>query len=667
MSSLGPSPRTTSPSGGHARWLPVLIAVLALPVLAGAVADPAAADEEPPEWGNATRGNATTIDVYLYDDGTLDTGTIDAGDFSLSAGRVANVSVASVNASGANRTGARVSLLLERKVDVDNVTVSLSNTASITDEAGNELPDEDVTATGMDSVVPKYKSFEVRRVSNSTAEIVVEMHEPLSDLTISVGGAELDTLNISGFSERAGTTATYTRRYTFPVEGRYSLLLMRAVDRNGNENRFGRQRTFRYDGTAPNVTVEGPTNATVGEPVNFSAANSTDDNGIDSVRWYLGRGTILTGERISVAFATPGTHEVEARVTDPMGNTATVTRVVTVTGNGSGGTVTVSRQNATAATARINATGRPQRVEAPDGPLLGDGNVTLERVMASFPANESVRVAVRAGQVPSSFAAGTDSDGVGRFDVDHDAPAEDVTFTFAVDRTAIEAAGGTPASVALFREQGDWNALETTVVSRGPSQVVYRARSPGLSTFVVGVANDTATDEPQTPESTPEASSDASTAEDQPRARETGEPEISVTNATADPTTVAPGERVVLTVELRNRGTATGDHRVLVAVNGSIVTSRTVTVPPGEARTTAFVPDVSENATGDLTVDGRPVATVTGDSGGGLPIPALPSVSLPNPLSLWPDGLVGTVLGALVGLVVTVYGVLKALAIYLGY
>jgi len=251
--------------------------------------------------------------------------------------------------------------------------------------------------------------------------------------------------------------------------------------------------------------------------------------------------------------------------------------------------------------------------------------------------------------------------------VDHDAPAEDVTFTFAVDRTAIDAAGGTPAGVALFRRQGDWTELETTVVSRGPSQVVYRARSPGLSTFVVGVANDTTTDESQTPESTPDAGADASTADEAAQPRETGEPEISVTNATADPTTIAPGERVVLTVELRNRGTATGDHRVLVAVNGSIVTSRTVTVPPGETRTTAFVPDVSGNATGDLTVDGRPVATVTGDSGGGLPIPAMPSMSIPNPLSLWPDGLVGTVLGALVGVVVTVYGVLKALAIYLGY
>lgn len=664
MSSLGPCPRTAPPSRERTRWLPVLVAVLALPVLAGMVADPVAADDDPPEWGNATRGNATTIDVYLYDDGTLDTGTIDAGDFSLTAGRVANVSVSSVNASGANRTGARVSLLLERKVDADNVTVSLSNTASITDEAGNELPDEDVTATGMDAVVPKYKSFEVRRVSNSTAEIVVEMHEPLSALTVSVGGAELDTLNISQFSERVGTTATYTRRYTFPVEGQYSLLLMRAVDQNGNENEFGRQRTFRYDGTAPTVTVEGPTNATVGEPVNFSAANSTDDNGIASVRWYLGRGTILTGERIAVAFATPGTHEVEARVTDPMGNTATVTRVVTVTGDG--GTVTVTRPNATAATASINATGRPQRIEASDGPLLGDENVTLERLVGSFPANESVRVAVHAGRVPSSFAAATDSAGVGRFDVDHDAPAGDVTVTFAVDRTAIDAAGGTPTSVALFRRQGDWNALETTVVSRGPSQVVYRARSPGLSTFVVGVANDTATDEAQTPEPTPEAESGASTDDGPSQARETGEPEIVVTNATADPTTVAPGERIVLTVELRNRGTATGDHRVLVAVNGSILTRRTVTIPPGETRTTAFTPDVSGNATGELTVDGRPVATVTGDSGG-LPIPALPSVSLPNPLSLWPDGLVGMALGALVGLTVTVYGVLKALAVYLGY
>jgi hypothetical protein len=40
---------------------------------------------------------------------------------------------------------------------------------------------------------------------------------------------------------------------------------------------------------------------------------------------------------------------------------------------------------------------------------------------------------------------------------------------------------------------------------------------------------------------------------------------------------------------------------------------------------------------------------------------------LSSPLVLWPGGIVGTVLGALVGTVVAVYGVLEALPTYPGY
>ena len=66
---------------------------------------------------------------------------------------------------------------------------------------------------------------------------------------------------------------------------------------------------------------------------------------------------------------------------------------------------------------------------------------------------------------------------------------------------------------------------------------------------------------------------------------------------------------------------------------------------------------------------GTSVANVSEASGGSLLPASVAGVlgGLPNPLALWPGGLVGTVLGALVGLVAVVYGVLKALAIYLGY
>ena len=669
MSATGHA-RETPPSGGRRRrWFPLLAVLLLFPLLiAVASGTVAAEDTESPEWGNATRGNATTIEVSLYDDGgSVDTSTIQAADFELTAGRVENVSVTSINASGANRTGVRVSLLLEKKVDTDNVTVSLRDSGSITDEAGNELPHKSVTVTGMDAVVPKYQSFDVDRVNSSTARISVGIHEPIQQLRVSVGGPSIDTLNISGFTERIGNTITYTREYTLPEEGEYSFLLMSVTDENGNENSFGRQETFLYDDSAPNVTVTGPDNATIGESVTLSAAETTDDQGVDSVRWQVGSETILTGENITVAFASPGTHEVTVTAADPLGNTKTVTRVVSVMGNGTTGNVTVRQQNATVANVSVNGTGQTQRIQPPAGALVTGQNGTLERLAVSFPRNESATLTIRSRQPTPAFAAATGHTGVSRFDVDNGSvQAADATFTFTVDRDTLAAVGADPDAVTLFRKDDGWTPLATAIAGRSESHIVYRADSPGLSTFVVGVEQTAA---PDTAAETTATDSETSTAEPETTetpTEEAGKPDIVVTNATAVPSVLGPGDRTVITVELENRGTASGDQNVIVSLNTSILTTRTVTVPAGETRMTEFARPIPENSTGELTVNGRRVGNVTSDDGG-LPIPALPSIGLPNPLSLWPDGIVGTVLGGLLGVAVGLYGVLKALAIYLGY
>ncbi|WP_336339025.1 PKD domain-containing protein [Haloarcula brevis] len=662
MRTTGGSRETAGSAGRQRRWLPLLVLLVTVSLVAPmAPAVAAAEDTEPPEWGNATRGDDTTIELTLYDDTSINTNTIQADDFRLTAGRVENVSVSSASAPDSNKSGARVSLLLADRIDQNNVTVGLSATGNITDGAGNELPDESVTVTGMDSVTPKYRDFNVTRVNSSTAEIVVETHERLRQLRISVGGPSLDSLNISGFTERTGNSATYTREYTFTEEGEYSLLLMSVTDRNGNNNSFSRQRTFLYDGSAPNVTVAGPGNATVGEQVTFSAAGTTDDQGVESIRWQVGGDTILTGENITVAFASPGSHEVTATATDPFGNTGRETRIVSVGGPGAGGNVTVRRVNATTANASVNGTGRPQRIQPDSGALVSGQNGTLLRLSAAFPRNESAELTVRARRPPSSFSAATGHTAVGRFDVDHGSvPATDATFTFTVDRATLAAADVEPGAVALFRDDGEWTPLSTDVVGRSESRVVYRADSPGLSTFVVGI-------EQPTPAET-ETPTETATPEPTTATEPAGEPDIVVTNATAEPPALGPGDRTVVTVELENRGTASGDHRVVVSLNRSVLATRTVTVPAGETRTTEFARSVPANATGDLTVDRRRVGNVTAaGSGGGFSLPALPSVGIPNPLSLWPDGIVGTVLGGLLGVAIGLYSVLKALAIYLGY
>ena len=100
MSDTGDSRETSVSFGGQRRWLPLLVLLVAVPLVApmatGAVA---AEDTEPPEWGNATRGDDTTIELTLYDDTSVNTNSIQADDFRLTAGRVENVSVSSISAA----------------------------------------------------------------------------------------------------------------------------------------------------------------------------------------------------------------------------------------------------------------------------------------------------------------------------------------------------------------------------------------------------------------------------------------------------------------------------------------------------------------------------------------------------------------------------------------
>ncbi|MFC6755653.1 hypothetical protein ACFQER_01720 [Halomicroarcula sp. GCM10025894] len=136
---------------------------------------------------------------------------------------------------------------------------------------------------------------------------------------------------------------------------------------------------------------------------------------------------------------------------------------------------------------------------------------------------------------------------------------------------------------------------------------------------------------------------------------------------TVNETSPSVGETVVINVTATNRGEAGGTYPFSVRLNGTSVATHELSVPAGDTVTRSYEQNLT--AEGELSVAGTPVANVSAESGGSL-LPA--SVAgllsgLPNPLALWPGGIVGTVLGALVGLVVVVYSVLKALAIYLGY
>ncbi len=68
------------------------------------------------------------------------------------------------------------------------------------------------------------------------------------------------------------------------------------------------------------------------------------------------------------------------------------------------------------------------------------------------------------------------------------AAIETATFTFRVGTAVLDDRGVDPSAVTLYRNHGgEWSALSTSVVRNASDAVVFRAVSPGFSTFAIGV------------------------------------------------------------------------------------------------------------------------------------------------------------------------------------
>ena len=635
-------------------------------------------DTDPPTWENATKAGPKAIELTFTDNSTIEreAGT---GDFTLSDGEISNVSFEQTDG------GLTVVLLLEERLDVNNVTVRFTESGAIADAAGNELTTGSKTVTGMDTVVPDFRSFDLTRVNASTVDLRVGANEPLSGLEVAITGPTNDRLTMANFTAVGDANTTFRARYTVPEYGAYSFVWERAVDRNGNFRTMSRMRQFRYEDSAPDIVFDGPETTTVDAPVNFSAAETVDEDGIESYQWRIDGGTVLSGPSVQVAFAAAGRHDITLEVTDSEGHTAVVTRTVQVR-RSADSPVTVTPVNATHAEATVRGTGLVQEVRAENGSLVGTGDIRLERLSAAFPANSSVSMQLWAtNSVPASF----DGRSFGRFDIDHDGAANRVSIRFSVDRTALNASGVAPGDVALHRNADGWTPLTTSVVNRLDGRVVYQATAPGLSQFAVGTApaspvtgtdtsgdntgtaTPTSTDSEANTETGGDTESSASDAADDTESAGDRSPapraDISVTNVTVNTTSPGVGETVRINVTATNRGSAGGTYPFSVRLNDSSVATHNISVPAGATRTRSYEQNLTSE--GELSVAGTPVANVSADSGGSLlPAPVAGVLAgLPNPLALWPSGVVGTVLGGVVGLVAVVYGVLKALAIYLGY
>lgn len=695
-------------------------------------------DTTPPTLASAERGDATTIVVTITDDGDVDESSISLSDFELSSGLLQN---ATVSETGSNAT---VELSLVGPVDSDNVTVSLAGT--IGDTTGNTLSEGSVTATGMDSQQPRLLGFSVVRLNGTHARLAVETSEPLSQLTLAIGGANAGNLDIDDFTETSQNsgTVTYARVHEFDEEGEARLLLMELTDDSGNSVGYNARRVYLVDRTPPTAAIDGPDHVTTGDAHTFDSGAS-DNVAVESIQWSIGPDTSRAGRSVTHTFTEPGNRTLAVTVTDGRDQRVTVEHTVTVVAGASKDGVQVSAVAANRTNATVFSDRASQRVRIADdrGRLTSRDGVAIHSLTVTPPAGESIRLSVALTGRAHAFTGATGRRSISSFTVDHPYhdSAENVSVVFAVDRSRLQAAGLAPEAVSLYRLNGSWDELPTQVHWRGPDRVQFRADSPGLSTFAIGANSETDSTDSETTNDTDDGSgSDSETSDPAPAS-------IVVTDASLLDDTVQSGGYAIVTATVTNRGDQTGSRSIPLSANGTTVATRTVTLPPGANRTLQFATrvespvqlSVDETTAGTVTIERtsasggtEPTATPT-PTGDETPTPTADGTAIPEsnatatpttnatatpaanatatpaanatgtPQSatttgagdtatasptagagpataaeitttedgggggLLPGGLVGTIVGGLVGLVVVSYGLLKAVAIYLGY
>lgn len=694
------------------RRLWCLVAALVCVVAVLVPATPAVAqsetDTDAPTLAGAERGNETTIVVTVADDGDVSESSISMSDFAISAGLLRN---ATVTENGSNAT---VELLLVDPVNDDNVTVSL--TGSISDATGNTVSTGQVTATGMDGRDPRLLDFGVHRLNGTHARLEIETVEQLRQLTVAIGNANSANLDIDDFTETIHNDGNvrYTRVHEFENEGETLVLLMKLTDDAGNTISYNARRDYLVDTTLPTADIDGPTFVTAGDSHTFDSGAS-DNVGVESVRWSVGNDTTLAGQSITHTFTEPGNATLTATVTDGRGRNVTVTHPVTVVRGGStdGVDVTPVSSNRTNATVSGDRATQRVRIADPRGELVSNDGVTIESLRATPPAGEALRLSLALNRSARAFTTATGRPSITSFTVTHPVrdTAANVTVAFAIDRYRLQSSGLSPDSVSLYRLNGTWAELPTRVRYNGTDRVHFAADSPGLSAFAIGAGDRTDASGNDTSE---ESAGNETTEADETGSNETTDdgtdtstadsPSLVVTNATLVAGPESTGGYAIVTATVANTGGQTGSRTLTLTVNDTTVESRPVTVPSGENRTVQFATRTDESGpvavgevtagtvgNGTTTAGETPEATPTGNATvTATPSAETPNVTttagtadtaastatnatqqggggLPNPLSLLPGGLVGTLIGAVVGLVTVTYGVLKALAIYLGY
>jgi PGF-pre-PGF domain-containing protein len=232
---------------------------------------------------------------------------------------------------------------------------------------------------------------------------------------------------------------------------------------------------------------------------------------------------------------------------------------------------------------RNGQAGSTVSVSVPKTKGTSANGVTLEKVDVKLRnGNSHFKVSVRSSDTrPSSVQSDpADVDVKGYLQIDKqfisNADIEEASIGFRLSSDRLSEYSS-PKNVVLYRyHDGAWQELETTFVRQDGSEYVFEAVTPGFSVFAIGEK----------------------------------QPDISVSGASLQRSSVAVGETVEVTAEVTNDGAGVGNYTAELTVAGEVVASETVTVPGGETKTVTFSYTPSEAGSYDVTVDDASAGTL---------------------------------------------------------
>jgi flagellin-like protein len=178
--------------------------------------------------------------------------------------RVSFNSDASLSVIRVNITGAETALLDETDFSESDGTYSATYDASsdgsytaILERAENQVGQDGssgesgtVSISTDSSTPPRISNFDAINQFDSNINVSFDSNKSLSDINVSITGAETNSLKDSNFSEVNGT---YFATYNASTSGEYNITLQKAIDINGNDGASGQNDTVTIDPTDPPI------------------------------------------------------------------------------------------------------------------------------------------------------------------------------------------------------------------------------------------------------------------------------------------------------------------------------------------------------------------------------------------------------------------------------